>query len=375
MTLGFGSGQEEVEVMPTLAPFDYAPNGEVIVCADGDELLVYDGESEAPRWRKSLGSPLVGVLAVPPYVAALDESGTFRWYLAEDGSPVVDPSNNTLVSERSVGASAWAIANAQWTNLAAVLTDEGVVLLPWGGQLRPLELEGRPTCVGVDVTGANVAVGASDGRLTVFDGELAVATWSSELGSPVQSVTWCSRGHWVAAAGPTIFSVEELGNRAERWISVGGTPESLTCSTDGQLLAWRAGAHAVQVLHCGSRKVLARVTYDREVIGQISFGPERWLGIGLAGGNANKINVVTQDVRRTETHPGRPPRSWVPGVMFSAIPTATAELDLSELPRKTKIAIKAEKRPRRGLIVLVLIGVFIVLSVLAWGYVALKLGG
>jgi hypothetical protein len=367
--------------MPTLAPFAYAPNGESIVCADGDELLVYDGESEAPRWRKPLGAPLVGVLAVPPYVAALDESGTFRWFLAEDGSPVLDPDASKLVSERSVGAPARSIANAQWTNLAVVLVEEGVVLLPWAGEPRPLELEGRPTCVAMDVTGSNVAVGGSDGRLTVFDSELAVATWSSELGSAVQSVAWCSRGHWVAAAGSTIFSVQELGNRAERWISVGGEPETLACSTDGQLLAWRAGAHAVQVLHCSSRKVVARVTYEKEVVGQISFGPDRWLGIGLAGGEANKINLVTQSVRRTETHPGRRQRSWVPGLLASAIPTATAELDLTELPRpspaaKTKTTKPVEKQSpsRRRMTMLVLIGFLLLLSLLAWGYVALKLG-
>lgn len=61
-----------------MSGFDFDEEGHSIVIADGAELLVYDGNTEGPRWRADTGAPLVGVGSTAVVVVSLDVAGTLR---------------------------------------------------------------------------------------------------------------------------------------------------------------------------------------------------------------------------------------------------------------------------------------------------------
>src|SRR5690606_18834380 len=67
-------------VIPGLPMIAFDSAGRHLVLADDDELLVHDGASEAPRWRRCCKSPLVAVGAAADAVVSLDEDGQAIWH-------------------------------------------------------------------------------------------------------------------------------------------------------------------------------------------------------------------------------------------------------------------------------------------------------
>lgn len=112
------------------APFAYAIDGAVIVCSEGPELLVHDGETEGPLWRRTCDAELVGVHATPTFVVALDAVGNFAWFINGDGSPGHTTPDGSPANTKQLGAPASALAHARDTSLAACVVRGGVLLAP-----------------------------------------------------------------------------------------------------------------------------------------------------------------------------------------------------------------------------------------------------
>ncbi|MCC6751694.1 MAG: hypothetical protein IT371_28840 [Deltaproteobacteria bacterium] len=282
-------------------PFAYPPEGAVMVSAEGAVVLAHDGFDGRPLWQRTLDATVVGLAASPSGVAALDESGLLSRLALSDGAPL---------AAKAVASSVRAFAHAARAEVAAILTEGSLLLVP-GDELPRTVAQVSAFAVAVRADGSAIAVGQPDGRVQVFDAASRTLLGGCQVQAAVQSVTWSPLGHWVVAAGQQIVAVAPDGSHGElRYTARGNVvPECLAPSVDGKLLGFRAGPHLVQVLEWGRSRLVGSAVYEREV-GAVAFGAGRSLGVGLDGGDADRLDLVTEEVFSTTGHPGRPTRSW-----------------------------------------------------------------
>ncbi|HEY3451470.1 MAG TPA: hypothetical protein VGK67_34245 [Myxococcales bacterium] len=300
-------------------PFAYSPDGAHLVSADGSELLVYDGPSEGPLWRKALPGPVLAVGVTEREIVSLDELGTLTRWKKNEPVPVEAVELGAIPEGLAVSADGTCVA---WSDGALHLVEPGK-------PPRSLEFAGA-TAAGFGPN-QTLAVGFDDGAVRLLQlpgGELLRTT---RVESRVVGLGYSALGAWFVAAGNALFHVlpkkeAELYRRyAEEKV------ESLACSPDGTLLACRLAGRKVVVLAFSTHEQVAVIEYLEREVGEVAFGPWPWLGVGLDLGDGNKIDLDSGRVHRTDEHPGRPHNSWAlqadvkPGVALRALKKA-AEL-------------------------------------------------
>jgi hypothetical protein len=173
-------------------------------------------------------------------------------------------------------------------------------------------------------------VGCADGRLRIVQTDGGLLDANLQLSQPVRALAWNPLGHWVVASGNALRFFSDVGQPIGSPLALpDGAPEALAISVDGLLAACRSGDHQVQVVDLSRRQMVARVTYERG-LGELAFGPGRWLGVGLVGGDGNKIHLATGAVHRTDTFAHRGHNSWI---LIPEINTdACAQADASVVP-------------------------------------------
>lgn len=270
---------------------------DTIVLADEAELLVHDGPSEGPRWRRTLGAPIVALGSTPGAVIALLRDGRALWFDQERDR------------ER-------ASAEAGEEALAGVVTPEGHVLAATRSGAVLLTPKGRGRVL--PWPGACAVAAAPDGRVCVADGAGAVAEFDAagelrhqvELGGPAVAAAWNPRGFWVLATARKLMRLE--GGSLHH---VTNAPEDMpvrgvACAADGAI-GIVLGKSLALVMSWPARDTIGQLMYiEREVKG-LSFGPSPWLAVALDGGDGNKLDLQSGDLHRTDTHPGRPHRRWM----------------------------------------------------------------
>lgn len=279
-----------------MALFDYDSGGRSIVLAEDKELLVHDGDSEAPLWRKTLEGRLVGVASTGPGIVAVDDHGTLSIFAPDSGA---------LLGRVETGQGARGMA-AMADGLCAVIGRAGVRLADDEGVHRRLDAP-NPSCVAWSPDGM-LLVGSRGGELTVFaDGDEPLQ--QEQLDEPIGAVAWHPGGFWAVAAGTGVWRLDPAG--LERITS--GPDDmpigSLACAETGHI-AVRLGDTIALVLAWPSRETDATITYFDRSITDLCFGPHPWLGIGMDQGDGNKIHLETGATHRTDTHPGRDHHSW-----------------------------------------------------------------
>ena len=279
-----------------MALFDYDTGGRSIVLTDGAELLVHDGDSEAPLWRKTLDCRLVGVASTGPGIVAVDEKGTLS---------VFAPDSGALLGRIETGQGARGMA-AMTDGLCAIIGRSGVRIADDEGVHRRLTAP-DPACVAWSPDGM-LLVGSRDGKLTVF-ADKDEPLQREVLDEPIGAVAWHPGGFWAVAAGTAVWRLDPAG--LERITS--GPDDmpigSIACAETGHI-AVRLGETITLVLAWPSRETDATITYFDRKITDLCFGPHPFLGIGMDQGDGNKIHLVTGATHRTDTHPGRDHHSW-----------------------------------------------------------------
>lgn len=300
----------------------YDRTGSLIVLTDGAELLVHDGPSEGPLWRRDCGAPLVAVGATGDAVIAVDRNGRVQWFDARR-----DHLQATVDTRAKVRAAA--VSNTGEVVLltdsdARVLTREGErLVLPWP--------DGR------------AAAWASDRRLVLTDAGGKAGEFDSrgnflrgvQLDPAIVAVAWNPRGFWVLASGAKIIRWD-----AEGMHHLTGGPEDIAavaCSADGGRIAITLKDNFVLVLSWPARDTVGQLNYlDRKVDG-LAFGPAPWLAVGLVGGDGNKFNLQSGSLNRTDTHPGRQHNRWTVGITCEP-PKEPAEPEPAEPVEPTRPA-------------------------------------
>jgi hypothetical protein len=291
--------------VPARGHIAYDPNGRIFALADGEELLVHDGESEGPLWREEHGEALVGVAIAGDDLVAVGEDGLVRrhTFLHREISRAAIGPGVTAFDVRADGT----LAAAHPHHLSLLRrNDLAPVPIPHAGA----------TALAWSRDGARLLVATSDAKahaLRLLDGA---------RGEPVGEPTPIERPALALAACPDGTFLVAAGDRVLRFERPGAAPAHVTrakdqkitdvaVSADGARFAIQIERSTVAVLGFPPSETLLSVEYPQRVCAGVVFGPRPWIGIALAGGDANKCNVETLAVHRSDTHPGRTHNSWL----------------------------------------------------------------
>jgi hypothetical protein len=215
-----------------------------------------------------------------------------------------EPLGGAPVGQVELGAPARDLAVARDAT-CAVLLDGAAQVIAGGRAGRRFEAPGAESLALRDDGGA-LALGSARG-LRVIDLR-GGAEKAIDLEGPARSIAWNVRGFFVAAVGERLWRVSADGSDKTSLLrATGGRPDLVACSADGGLTACQMTPGEVHIIALPERVGVIR--YQRP-IGGLVFGPDAWLGVGLDGGDANKIDLAGGVVHRTDPHAGRARKEW-----------------------------------------------------------------
>jgi hypothetical protein len=289
--------------------FAYDPQGRLFAIACGPELLVHEGGSEAPLWRKDLGEALVGVGVAGDEIVALGESGS----IARFGI------GGRELGRVSLGAPAHALAVAPGGWMAAA-HDERVSVMR-RGDLAATEIpRSGVSAMAWSQDGTKLLLGGRDGSLV----QLRAPSWSESgeeiaAGEAIGAACWSARGVWLVASGDRVLRLSPGDTETTSVTRASGhTVTALASSLDGARFAMQLGDTVVAVLEDPPAETLAQLRYPERRACGVAFGPPPWLGVALDTGDANKLDVDSGALHRSDTHPERTHNSWLVAVSTAA---------------------------------------------------------
>lgn len=286
-----------------MARFHYDTAGRSLVLADGSEVLVQDGPSEAPTWRLDVGATVVGVASTPAGIVAVTELGRLLRWPVEGGDAVA--THELGVPARGLRCDA--------SGRCVVAHAGGAVVVPADAEPISIDLPGT-TAAALALDGG-VAIGTDRGEVRLFDAR-GVAVASHAVAGAVHDLSAHPSGAWFVAHGAQVHRIEG-GEVAHVTNAPDSMPvKAVECSPDGARVALQVGDEMAIVMLWPSRQTDASLIYGDRAVSGLAFGPDPWIGVGLDHGDGNKLNLVTGALHRTDTHPGREHRRWV--VMKSA---------------------------------------------------------
>lgn len=272
----------------------YDKQGTVFALREGAELLVHDGPSEGPLWRKMLDGTIVGLGADSEHVAAITSAGMLTWFGAKSGD-LIETAKVDGTVERAVFHKA--------TTCVAV-TASAIVAIDRAGTTTLAE------------HGANaIAVRPDGGVCAAHGGELvqiiAGKRSTCVFEQTVRAIAWHPAGFWLVGAQ----------NKIERWDG-SGTPSHVTqipdatridhLATTDKAVAMSWDDHHVAEMSWPAKDTLGDLFYPERKVEGLDFGPWPYLGVSLDLGDANKLDADNpQQLARSDTHPGRVHHSWI----------------------------------------------------------------
>jgi hypothetical protein len=283
---------------PNLCAFD--ARGRVLVVFDGREMRVHGGSDEAPLWMRTLDGDPVGV-AAGDTVVSLDTSGKIRWWSVAGGEPV---------GEAQVSGAPVALAAARYHGACAAVVPDGAMVFAGGTPPRTVPLAGASAAAFTD-DGARLAIGSQSGEVQI------VATFGEPVGTckleeGVTSLCWSAAGFWIATSGDRVLRIPPDGGAAEHITRAGGmAPDCASASADGCMFAVRLTDDIAMALAYPSRETVVQLRYIERKVGGVAFGPAHLLGVSLVGGDGNIVDIPNEQLRRTDTFPGRTHNRWM----------------------------------------------------------------
>lgn len=282
-----------------MQPHDLAWAAGHIITFDGNTVLTYDADTEAPSWLSELDADVTALAAsdrllvvatTDNTVRGLDpKSGAVRWSHRLDGSIL----SVTVADDQWTAAFADTVTRGVDGQIVKTYPATGVQLVAFG----PNDTLAVATAAGLSVVGED---GVAQAELDGITGVVAAPA-----------------GGWYVTAGPKMF---HLDNEMD---TVGGTQMSDTIfsvpcvSPSGRYVAVRVDDDYLAVYTTDGLQQAGWVAYKERTIGAVVFGPKDWLGVAVGTGHANKIHLGAGMICRTDEHPGRPRSSWM--LSFKAV--------------------------------------------------------
>lgn len=288
------------EAMGHCPPLVWAES-DLLVTAEGPTLLAYDAATEGPVWLDTLEGDVLAIGDAGSRIVALTSEGK----LFEHGL------DGKRLAVRSVPGARGVVASAE--HRCVFGPGETLVLDPQGKERRIAVKDVGGAAFSGD--GALLLLGTRGGATHVVDPRTGTTRGTGKAPGAVQGAAWSPLGYFVATvrfAKGGIARVERTGE-VRPLVGIGDHAlDSVSVSRDGAFAAVRIPDHRVMLFDVVGNRPVGMVTYaSPETPGQIAFGVGAWLGIAIGHGDANKIDLATGAVRRTDPHPGRPRHRWL----------------------------------------------------------------
>lgn len=284
------------------SPFAYGPSGRWLTTTSGREVFVCDGADEHTVHVIPLDADVAGVRNTGTSILALDADGTLHgldpatgaraWALSLSGE------GQALAATE---AGRWAAVHGQRVTWGEGAQRRGEVAVP-GARLAAFDPSGRVLAV-VTAEGAFHTVALPDGAPSP----------AQPLGHAATGLAYSHLGWWLVSTTRGVFRIPVAGGEPQLYLKWGGSepPVGVTCSLDGRLCAFTTEAKAVVLFGVDRDTNLGAIVYLDRTPGELEFGPDAWLGIGLGLGDGNKIGLTGAGTCRTDPPPGRPINRWM----------------------------------------------------------------
>lgn len=283
-----------------MAPaFAYDSAGTLLVSGDGPEIIGYHGDTEAPLFRFVNDAKVLALQVGGGVVWALDENRRLLWLTAE----------GALLGQAQLPAGARTLSPVR-NGRATVLVDGGAIVLDREGKQSRIH-HPNATAAALDVSGSHAVVGDGAGTVALYKNDgMKVTALTLPQGVAVSAVA-TANGCWFAACGAKIFRGDDSLRWSEIFVTITGEEiEHLATQDSKRLVAARMKGNKAMVLAAGRQKLASGRWLDKDV-GDLGFGPLPWFGVGLSGGDGNKVNLITGAIHRTDTHPEREHHRWM----------------------------------------------------------------
>jgi hypothetical protein len=336
----------------SLSALAWGPGHPSIVTYDEKELLAYDSDSEGPKWRFELARPIAGVvLADATFLDLGDAASPFRTPAAVGAVLAVDDEGRLHAVDASSGRKIGDVGPfGAPRSLAASAVGQGIALAVPGkvcvwrkGARSETMLEA--TAVAFSNDGATLAVATEQGVVKMFDltgldgQESLREVFAFDARGPVNDLVQHPSGAWLVAGSRATLLVDGKSDRSLEKIPVGA--KRVRFDSRGTRVAVQLSQKQVLVYEWPQLSVLTRIEYTERPVRGIEFGKGDWLGVAMDHGDGNKIDVITNAVHRTDTHPGRQHRSWSLYVEGGRKPAAPS----GELTARDEDAIRRMHEP------------------------------
>jgi hypothetical protein len=282
-----------------MQPHDLAWAAGHIITFDGNTVLTYDAETEAPRWLSELDADITALAASDRLLVVATADNAVRGFNPRSGAEQWTHTLEGAAFSVAVADDHWAVAFAD-----TVARGEGAQIVK----------EYPASGVQVVAFGPNdaLAVGTSSGLSVVGQDGVTQAQLDDITG-----VAAAPTGGWYVTAGPKLFHLDDEMD------VIGGTQMSDTIfsmpfvSPSKRYVAVRVDDDYVSVYTTDGLKQAGWVAYKERTIGAVTFGPKDWLGVAVGTGHANKMHLGAGMICRTDEHPGRARSSWM--LSFKAV--------------------------------------------------------
>jgi len=272
----------------------YDKAGSVFALREGAELLVHDGPSEGPLWKKMLDAQIIGLGADGDQIAAITSTGTVTWFGAKSGElGDTGKVDGKVEHAKFLGAK---------TCVAA--TGSTIVVVDKGGTKTLAEHGARAIAVRPD---GGVCAWNNGELVQIVGGERSVTAF----GNIVSALAWHPEGFWLVGAQNKILKWD--GSTAPTHVTqVPDVEEIQHIAACDKAVAFTWDDHYVAEMSWPKKDTLGDLMYPERKVEGIDFGPWPWLGVALDLGDANKHNLdAPSRLHRSDTHPGREHHSWL----------------------------------------------------------------
>jgi hypothetical protein len=277
----------------------YDKRGAVFALTEGAELLLHDGDSEAPLWRTMLDARVVGVGCDGDKVTAVTESGSVRTFGSRSGDVRGGESFGARVRRACVDTTLERIV---------AITDAAVI-----------ELRAGAATTLVEASAHAIALRPDGGVLVATQSELIeIAADGTRRARPlagmtINALTYHPGGFWVLGLPAKLMRWDGSGEPTHITnLPPGSQVEHVACSDRVLAVSW--DRHMVAALAWPSKDTLGSLQYLERNVEGLAVGPWPWLGVALDLGDGNKFNLESVALHRSDTHPGRQHHSWLVSV-------------------------------------------------------------
>ena len=281
----------------------YDPSGRILALVDANELLVHDGETGEPLWREAFEEELLGVAIAGDDLVVVGELGLLvhMSFLRRELSRLDLDATSVTFAVHADGRVAVAQERA-----VRIITRGRVQTLPRNdvGALA-FSSDGRALLL---------AVGPKRSTLEWVDVATLASVGETSLALHVEAIA-ADESQFFVAQGEQLDSVTTHDAPVKSIVSgLGFTLKDVIFDKATHTLALQCGRSIIDLYDAKTCARTLRLQYPVRVVRGLAFGPKPWLGIALAGGDANRVHMGDRQVLRTPTHPGRAHQTWIVSV-------------------------------------------------------------